>query len=444
LSGYIQVQLTITSGKEIGRRYALKLGQTFILGRSKKVAIRLRSDDLISRQHASVELRPDGIFVTDLGSRNGTFIGGERLEPHVPRDVTTESVLEVGNHTLEFKMLGVAGEEDMAETQAVGIPLLPRDEFELLGLIGEGATGKVFAAEQKLMRRKVAIKVLNQRWSRDPNERERFLREGWICSQIESPHVVEVYDVRAVRGQVCMIMELVQGPSAQDRLKDGPLPVREALKIGEDVALALQAAGEANVIHRDVKPSNILLDPRGIAKLTDFGIAKHFGAPVDDAELTPVGEGMGTMAYVSPEQANEARDANMRSDIYGLGASLYHLLCGRPPFQPKSACDLFRTLKEVPKPLSSFTGLASPIPEILSEFVQAMLSKDPIDRPHPPSFVAKILHDFRLESYPGTASHKKSKAWETGEIKPEHVRALRRPVAKDQGLETPQTQEPTS
>ena len=401
MSSVISIELTITKGKEIGRRYALRLGQTFLLGRSQKVAVCL-DDPLISRHHASLELRPAGLVLTDHGSRNGTFLDGERVEPHEPIDASSAKAIEAGNHTLSLRLSKTRSQgKGTATLQAVGLPNLPSREFQFLGLIGEGSSGTVYSAEQKLLRRKVAIKVLLGD-DGDEFKRERFLREGWICSQIQSPHVVDIYDVRSLGGQVCMIMELVQGPSAQDRLKDGPLPLVETLRIGEHVARALQAAGEVGIVHRDVKPSNILLDPSGLAKLSDFGIAK---GPIEGEEhdLTPMGRGLGTLAYVSPEQALDARSVDARADIYALGATLYHLISGHPPFRPETPADLYKTFDLEPERLEA-RGLETAPPPARGDLIHCMLGKAPEARPGPPSLLARLFHELRIDLFPESGS----------------------------------------
>ena len=388
---------------ETGRRYALRLGQTFVLGRSREVAMRLLDDPLISRRHASIELRRDGLFVTDLGSRNGTLAAGQPLPPNQPVNVADAKELSLGNHVFALRVVGLGEEVEVVPT---GYPDLPKEEFEILGLIGEGTTGRVFAAEQLLLRRKVAVKVLNDDLAQDPIKRERFLREGWICSQITSPRVVDIYDLVTSDQQVCMIMEMVQGPSARDRLADGPLPLAEVARIGEDVALALQAAQEAGIVHRDVKPSNILLDPRGVAKLTDFGIAKTGGwtpdknaeTPANQPALTPRGRGMGTMAYVSPEQALDAGRVDIRSDVYALGATLFHLASGQPPFAPTSPSELFQTFEQEPPRLSDMV-FDSALPRALVDLIHRMLAKDPEGRPNPPSEIARALQAIRREHF---------------------------------------------
>jgi len=203
-----------------------------------------------------------------------------------------------------------------------------------------------------------------------------------------------VFDVRLVKGRVFMVMELINGPSAKDRLSGGPIPIPEALKIGEDVANGVAAAHAAGAIHRDIKPANILLSPEGIAKLSDFGIAKDLDAVVS---LTAAGEGLGTLAYVSPEQATEAREVDPRTDLYSLGATLYHFVAGRPPFLPKNARVLLEILDAPAPPLQP---LRPECPADVTQFIHRLLAKSPAERPTPAALVARTLRQLREAHYP--------------------------------------------
>jgi serine/threonine-protein kinase len=170
--------------------------------------------------------------------------------------------------------------------------------------------------------------------------------------------------------------ELVDGPSAREVVDRGPLSVPAALWIAEDVARALVAASAAGVVHRDVKPSNVLITPEGVAKLCDFGIAKDLQSTL--RTLTASGAGMGTLAYLAPEQASQAKHVDARADLYALGATLYHLLAGRPPFRPRGADALLALVEQPPPPL----GAARPdCPPEVARLVHAMLAKRPEERP---------------------------------------------------------------
>ncbi|MBX3472090.1 MAG: protein kinase [Planctomycetes bacterium] len=372
----MHAELTVEAGRDVGRVFVVRLGQSFTVGRGSDVAITI-DDERVSRRHAALELRPEGLFVTDLGSRNGTFILGRPLTANQPLLTAPGDVLELGAHRLRLDIQGLdeRSRRERQRTQRLDEPLLPQEEFELLGEIGRGATGRVYAARQRLLDRLVAVKVLRSDLGEDEEGQRRFLREARVCVKIDSPYVVQVHDVRMVYGRACLIMELINGPSAKDRLAGGALPIAQVVRIGLDVANALQAAHKVGVVHRDIKPANILLVPDGPAKLSDFGIAKE----LDSVEsLTATGEGLGTLAYVSPEQATEARSVTPKTDLYGLGATLYHLAAGRPPFLPTSAKVLLEIMDRPPPPVTSFRP---DCPSDLAALIHQLLEKDPARRP---------------------------------------------------------------
>lgn len=264
-----------------------------------------------------------------------------------------------------------------------------RDEFENLGELGSGGAGTVYAARHRASGREVAIKSLHTRVSADPVVRERFVRECRI--QIESPHVVQVYEVRVEGDQAFLIMERVPGVSLEDHLEHcGALPIPTALGIAEQVALGLAGAHAQGVIHRDVKPGNILLTPDGTAKLGDFGIAKDLNTL---ESLTATGHGMGTLAYVSPEQAENAKSVDGRADLYSLGATLYHMIAGRPPFTASNSAELVvEIFEEEPPPLGAFRR-DCPLPVV--ELVHELLEKDPDERPADAAGVVASLRALR-------------------------------------------------
>ena len=391
----MQVELTVQlAGRS--SRYVLRPAQRFVLGRAFEVSIHV-DDEKISRRHLSIELTPDGrVLVTDLGSRNGTFVRGRRLEPQRPTEVDPGVPIQAGDVLVDVRLDGDddKAKRERARTRRLDEPIVPPEEFELLAELGRGATGRVYAARQRLLDRKVAIKVLKEELYEEEEERERFLREGKVCCRVHSPYVVQVFDVRlGAGGRTYLIMELVDGPSAKDRLVGGPFAVPEAVKIAEEVALGLQAAHQVGVIHRDVKPANILLGPDN-AKLSDFGIAKDLDALVS---LTLQGEGLGTLAYVSPEQATDAKLVDRRTDIYSLGATLFHLLAGMPPFMPRDVKELIADLE---RPAPSLLAYRPDCPHEVAALVHRMLEKNPAERPPTAEVVARELRALRERLWP--------------------------------------------
>ncbi|HZU98149.1 MAG TPA: serine/threonine-protein kinase [Planctomycetota bacterium] len=205
--------------------------------------------------------------------------------------------------------------------------------YTVLERIAKGGMGAVFKGEDRLTGEPVALKVLaGDRARRDPDA-ARFLREARLACVLKHEGLVRGLGFGTDRGQRYFAMELVQGESLRQRLKSGPLSEDEARAVGAAVARALHYAHERNVVHRDVKPDNILLAPGGIVKICDLGLAREAGV---DATVTASGAALGTPRYMSPEQARGERDVDARTDMYSLGVTLFHALTGSPPFPEES------------------------------------------------------------------------------------------------------------
>src|SRR5437763_16559496 len=214
---------------------------------------------------------------------------------------------------------------DDAEPRAFG-------RFRVLRRLGDGGMSSVYLAYDPQERRPVALKVLADHLSHDRSSANRFLREAEIGRSLKFPHLVRTLgsDRDPATGRPFLVLEYVDGPSCQFLLdRTGPLAVRDAVRIALDMAMALEYLHGRRLVHRDIKPGNILLTTSGVAKLGDLGLAK----PMDeDSELTGLHQGFGTSWYMPYEQVLNARFVDGRSDIFALGATLYHLLTGAVPF----------------------------------------------------------------------------------------------------------------
>jgi serine/threonine protein kinase len=277
--------------------------------------------------------------------------------------------------------------------------------YEILSPIGAGGMGEVYRARDARLGRDVAIKVLPQHLSSNPELKERFEREARAISSLNHPRICTLYDVGHQDGVDFLVMEFLEGETLADRLRKGPLPMKESLKIAMDVCDALQAAHRSGIIHRDLKPGNIMLAKNG-AKLMDFGLAKAMAsgvaasAPllsaamtmtVNEASpispLTSAGAIVGTIQYMSPEQI-EGKNADARSDLFALGAVLYEMTTGKRPFDGKSQISVASAiLDKDPEPISSIQAL---IPPPFEHVVTACLAKNPDDR-------IQTAHDVRLQ-----------------------------------------------
>jgi serine/threonine-protein kinase len=360
------------------------VAQVFLIGRSEDCSIRF-DDSAVSRQHAELVLTPGGkLLLQDLGSGNGTYLEGRRLPSDEKAQVNSGDAIVVGANVLRVTIIGAE-----IEPLRPVLDFLPPDEYEILGQLGEGASSTVFAVRQKLLDRLVAIKVMRADIQEDDPRWARFLREGAVCCRLQSPYVVEVHNIRPGGERVYLVMELVNGPTATDVLASGPLSVAEALRIATDVAKGLAAVHAAGVIHRDVKPSNIFLSPKdGVAKLGQFSCAKDLQT---DDEITDSKFALGSLPYVSPEQARDPRTADVRSDLYGLGATLYHFLTGRAPFAGSAGTLVRRILNEPPDPPIL---LRPECPGDVSNLVMGLLEKDPAARPPSAKSVVRQLAEL--------------------------------------------------
>ncbi len=251
-------------------------------------------------------------------------------------------------------------------------------QYAIEGEIGRGGMGVVYRARDEKLKRPVAIKVLPPELAFRPDIRTRFLREAETAARLSHPHIVPIHSVGEVENTVYFVMGLVEGESLGVRIKRrGRLSIEEARRVMKEAADALAAAHQQGVIHRDVKPDNILLEgTRGRVMVTDFGIAKALSA--EGGTLTEAGVAIGTPAFMSPEQASGESEVDGRSDIYSLGVVAYQMISGELPFQAPSVPALL--MKQITETPPSVDRKRPETPKELSQIVMRCLEKDPEDR----------------------------------------------------------------
>ncbi len=271
-------------------------------------------------------------------------------------------------------------------------------KYVLLGVLGRGGMGQVYLARDTRLDRHVAMKVLASERGHCPRRRARFRRESKIAGQLQDEHLIRVYDDGEAFGLHFLVMEYIDGQSiAQLIHRCGMLPPAAAAEATRQVALGLEYLDRKGLIHRDVTPSNILVDRGGTTKLTDFGLAVHLDEP---DILTVEGSTLGTFDYLSPEQARAPHDIDIRSDIYSLGCSLYHMIAGAVPYPGTTTAGKVLAHRELEAdPLAM---LSPSCPPGLAVVVRRMMRKRPDERYARPSEVAAALEPFA--SGPGPLS----------------------------------------
>lgn len=265
--------------------------------------------------------------------------------------------------------------------------------FHVLRRLGRGGMADVYLARQESLQRNVALKILKPELARDASYIERFNREAQSAAKLVQANIVGVYEVGEIDGLHYIAQEYVVGRNLREYLaRNGAAKPVMVINVLRQVGLALQKADEHNVTHRDIKPENIMLSPGGEVKVADFGLAR-----VDDGKdkhLTQVGITMGTPLYMSPEQV-EGQKADVRSDIYSLGVTAYHMLAGQPPFDAENAMAIaVQHVKDEPDPLTGIRPDASP--ELL-KLVHQMMAKSPKDRPQNPGQLLKQVKNIKID-----------------------------------------------
>jgi serine/threonine-protein kinase len=262
--------------------------------------------------------------------------------------------------------------------------------YEILGELGRGGMGVVYKATQVALHRTVALKMILSGDHAGPEERLRFLAEAEAVAAIGHPGIVQVYDFGTHDGLPFFALEFCPGGSLADRLAGNPLPAREAAALVETLARAVQAAHQAGVVHRDLKPQNVLLGADGTPKVTDFGLAKRVEG---GSGLTQTGAILGTPSYMAPEQASGSKEIGPAADVWSLGAILYECFTGRPPFRAATAMDtILQVISDDPVPPSR---LVAKLPPDLETITLKCLQKAPQARYASAAALAHDLANFQ-------------------------------------------------
>jgi len=259
--------------------------------------------------------------------------------------------------------------------------------YRILERLGQGGMGVVYKAQDTRLDRVVALKFLSPWLLGEPEARERFLREAQAAARLDHPNICAIHEIHEVGGHAFIVMNFVEGQSLEDRLTSGPLPIREALELARQVGRGLSAAHQTGIVHRDIKPGNILLTSTGTAKIVDFGLAKLAA----HGQLTDTGEVLGTVAYMSPEQVRGEK-VDHRTDVWALGVVLFELLTGELPFRGgNDVATIYAILNRNPRAVSR---VRKDVPTGVEKIVMTALARD-LDRRYPD--VEALLADLEVQ-----------------------------------------------
>jgi len=389
----------------------LTLGDKLLVGRGQNVQLWV-NDKNISREHSALLYENNGIYITDLGSRNGTYVNDERIEEKRKLnegdeirlastsymniyfdygEITSRNVLEQAASLPRRSVVDKGGItfQDLPASP-LQFPLQAKRGLSLVGVefkgyqieerIGSGNVAVVYRGTHLALNRPVAVKTLSQRMLQSPTAIQRFLNVAKVSSQLTHPNIVQIYDSGLLEeyGIYYIVMEYVEGQSLSSLLQEKKrFPIDVACTIMEYLAGALTYANKKKIIHRDINPSNILIGKDNIPKLIGLGLSKSLDNEL--ISLTQPGKGMGMVGYISPEQLSDATKADYRSDIYSMGATFYHLLCGQTPYDTKNMRDYFECIQKkiAPPPPHEVNN---EVPRFISDMILKTLDFNPDKR----------------------------------------------------------------
>ena len=400
-------RLVVIAGPSTGSAFDLDEGTTLSIGRGMDSDTKI-NDARMSRIHCRVIVEGDSVKVVDAGSSTGTFLSGVRVEES---ELVSGAVIAAGDTQLRYEIAGATIAEANNATIMDGIGPATADAgsakypslVDLVGsmihhyrieeIVAKGNNGMVYRAMDIEKDRPVALKVMPPTFAADDDQKARFIRAMKTMMPIKHEHIVEIHNA-GKKGPFCWIaMEFISGISLTEVIDlvgiEGMLDWKEVWRIGVQIGRALHEASKHNIIHRNLTPANILRRSSDRACLLgDLMLAKAMEGTMA-VQITKPGEIVGDLPYMAPERTRGVENADTRSDIYGLGATMYALLTGSPPCSGGSIPELMKSVREdVPtKPKESQLS----IDELFQDIVMRMLEKDPNDRHHSPSHLLQDL-----------------------------------------------------
>lgn len=424
----MQITLRVLAGPHQGRAFTFDQHDTFLIGRSEQAHLYLPEDKFFSRHHCLLEIAPPRCFLRDLGSTNGTYVNGRKVQEAYlnngdriqggqtvlgvevtveqpargqrPAGAQAAQPLNPTRPAIVLVECANCGRRDQAEASAPDERLVflceecraelrrqpqPVPGYEMIKVLGRGGMGCVMLARRQRTGQAVAIKTLLPEIAVSEQALRRFMREIDVAAALQHPNIVKFLDRGTHNGAVYLVTEFVEGADAA-KLADargGRLPYAEAMLTITQALDALAYAHAEGYIHRDIKDQNILVSgtwPNLTAKLTDFGLAKSF-TQSGMSGITMAGEMAGTFAYMPPEQIRDFRDVRPTSDIYAMGMTAYSLLTGQLALDISARAGVPETVKAIfDKPIIPLRRRVPEIPAQAAEIIERALAKDPAQR----------------------------------------------------------------
>lgn len=384
-------QLIVIAGPDVGKTFPLADGQTLVIGRGQASHTQL-ADPATSRVHCRVQVDGLKTVLMDAGGTSGTLVKGNKITQH---ELQPGDVFQIGDTQMRFQLDSVHEQSTIGGAQAFGRPKPQPDVTPLKDLVGQslahyrldkilamGNSGMVFRATDTQKNRPAAVKVLSPDATSDEEQKERFIRAMKTMLPIRQENLVELYNAGKQGPYLWAAMEYVEGESLTqviDRIGvAGMLDWRDAYRVAVHIGRALAEAHQHKIIHRNVTPQNILRRKSDkMTKLGDLMLAKALEGALAK-QVTQPGQLIGDVPYMSPERTRAQATVDGRSDLYGLGATVYALLVGHPPFVSDSLPDLIKMVREQ-APVKPKTAQLS-IPDLFQDAVLKLLAKSPDDR----------------------------------------------------------------
>lgn len=372
-------RLFIERGPDRGKELVLRAGQQVVVGRDPAASFPL-SDPMCSRKHIGVGELKGSWLIKDLGSNNGSFVNGKPLEPDKALKLEIGASINIGDTLMSF----LPSVEDGSDDPLIGSRL---GGYRIDRRLGRGAMGVVYQARQMSLGRDVALKVLSDDVAHDEKFVAMFVKEARAAATLNHQNILQVYDVTKSEDKLFIAMELATSGSVLDELRQtGSIPLDRTISIIRDALQALEYAERKGLVHRDIKPDNLMITTDGVVKLGDLGLAARA------AELSSVQSGVfGTPHYIAPEQA-QGKAVDHRADLYALGATWYRLLTGNTLFQGASVRDILKA--QVREPHVPLRDVIHDIPPAISAIVDKMLAKEPDQRYQSATHVLEDISAF--------------------------------------------------